>query len=374
MNYLQSELYQLIVKNKIELSLNNIILILDTFDKIYPNENNVTFELRKESILLNARVNKIKNLLENRLISISDENVEYNRMNSSIISIIHRLSENDKLSDYINEISAHVELKTTLEFDNNTNKISDILEDYIHIMGFDHLEMINKIATAQNYKVEYTKIRYPFLRQINAENLEKYKKEISEISYLAQKTFSPGDSMVEDLQLIEWHKASPESWLLFEENDIIKGFIHVEILNKKTSEDIINGLLHEGEIKSTDILQIQEASRHDYVHIGSIISSMDENPKLRYKTSIHLLFGLVERILDIILNTEVTNLFTTSYPDWKGNRNAIPILKKMGFEFYGKKTIEGDPVFELNLASKKNQFLLELFNKVIEYKKCMRTF
>ena len=46
----------------------------------------------------------------------------------------------------------------------------------------------------------------------------------------------------------------------------------------------------------------------------------------------------------------------------------------MGFEFYGKKTIEGDPVFELNLASKKNQFLLELFNKVIEYKKCMRTF
>lgn len=96
---------------------------------------------------------------------------------------------------------------------------------------------------------------------------------------------------------------------------------------------------------------------------------MEENPKLRYKTSIHLLFGLVERILDIKLNTEVTNLFTTSYPDWKGNRNAIPILRKMGFEFHGKNTIEGDPIFELNLASKKNQYLLELFNKVIEYKK-----
>ena len=178
------------------------------FDKIYPNENNVTFELRKESILLNARVNKIKNLLENRLISISDENIEYNRMNSSIISIIHRLSENDKLSDYINEISAHVELKTTLEFDNNTNKISDIIEDYIHIMGFDHLEMINKIATAQNYKVEYTKIRYPFLRQINTENSEKYKREICQISYFRTDIFHTSNYCFITLYYPLYNKAS----------------------------------------------------------------------------------------------------------------------------------------------------------------------
>lgn len=325
MSYLQKQLFQLIAKDKTELALNNLMLIIGSLDKVYPDSKNEAFEIEKELILLNSRFKKNKNLYASGLISSIEENVEHIKINSTLISLIQNISENNKLYEYLSAISSYVELKTVLELDGNFNAISDVLEEYLITMGFNHLEMINSIAIGQAYNTAYTKILYPFLRKINTESDTAYGQEINDISNLANRTFSPGDSMVDNNKLIEWQKASPESWLLFAEGDQIKGFIHVEILKRDISEKIISGEMHEGEISTVDILQYNTATKNDYIHIGSIISAMEESPKQRYKTSLHLLYGIAERIMDINRNTGITKVFAVSYPDWKGNNNAVPI-------------------------------------------------
>jgi hypothetical protein len=370
MNYLQKQLCQLIAIDKTELALNNLMLIMESYEKTLAaqSDEGFVFDFKRQLILLSARIKKTKNLSLSGLLTNSEEGVEFVKINNSLMSLIQGLSADYSIKEYINMMSSYIEVKTSIDYDSNTNKFSDILEEYVIKQGFDHLEMINSITMTLSHDLEYAYITYPFLRTIRNRSVAEYEAEISDISQLAKKVFSPGESIVDNAQLISWQKASPDSWLVFSDQGKIKGFIHVEVLKQSIAEKIINGIVHEGEIQASDILTFKDASVEDYIHIGSIISSMEELPKQRYKTSIHLLYGMVERILDIKNNTGITRIFSVCYPDWKGNHNAMPILKKMGFEFCGKKTIEGDEIYELDIAVRKNRVLLGLFNKVIEYK------
>ena len=232
------------------------------------------------------------------------------------------------------------------------------------------LAIIDKVVTENNLARRIGKLRYPFLHTLSRLGSSRWEDEIRQINILAHEIFAPGESLGPIDDLVKWQKASPKSWLVCRMNNEIVGYVHVEPLSSIRGDAIREGVSHEGEIQSRDILRPKELRNSDYIHIGSIVGKSSLDQKVQPKVAIQLLAGIVNRILDLTPPGKdgAYHILAVDYPDAKGKHHARRLFACYGFEHQAKwRTAEDPPndVYILDLNKSPNPASRKLLDAVI---------
>lgn len=228
-----------------------------------------------------------------------------------------------------------------------------------------HLNQILKNnSTARRLK----NLGYPFLFKLSRKHTQAWRDEIHQLNLLAHQAFEPGESLEEPEKVVEWQTASPDSWLIYKEDGVIRGFIHAEPLEGVVGDRIRQNTSHEGLISSNDIKKPKLLSSTDYIHIGSIISNASKSK--RQRVALTLLAGIVDRILDLYSPHQggVHRVLAVDYPDANGEHHARQLFKRYGFNHtQGELTAEKplNPVYVLDLNDSPTPDRLELEQAVL---------
>ncbi len=206
--------------------------------------------------------------------------------------------------------------------------------------------------------------RYPFY-----ENQIASIDELKQIHLIAEKTYitNSNSSNVFDFEILKkLYYQNPSFWLIIKKKKRIIGFIHTEIVPKKIYEELIKGHLNENDFNSDELVNYN-SFENKIIHIGSII--IDKNSQ-EYKLNDILYFVacLVDKILDIIIENNINEIFTVEYPDSTGISHFKNKLHKYGFKIVGQSKSK-NYIFIFNLKENKNTFFYSLLEELVKIKK-----
>lgn len=196
------------------------------------------------------------------------------------------------------------------------------------------IQVIFHNKKSQGFADKIRRLGYPFLQKLPKDSAPNYFQELIQVNDLCNIVYFPGDSQVPPDQLLEWQKASPDSWLVSKRNDEIVGYVHVEPLSATKGNAIRDGRSHEGLVTTKDILHSEQLGPDDYIHIGSIVNLTAIKTPLKKNITLQLLAGIADRINTLRSSSKgrVHYVLAVDYPDINGKHNVTNILLDLGFE------------------------------------------
>jgi len=222
-------------------------------------------------------------------------------------------------------------------------------------------------------KERIEKLSYPYLQNIpDDSNLSnKYLIIINEIAKQVYIKPNEINGTMDFSHLTNCYNASKKSWKLYEKNNDVEAYIHVQAITLAAGESIKNSLLDENDISINDIIRDEKQNKPGFIHIGSIASKKYPLP---YKENLPyiLIAGVIDRILELRENNPYLKfIIATAFEDSTGDNHFLEILPKYGFEYIGK-TKSGDSIYQIDLEATDRPFgeLIKVVSKKrIEYYK-----
>ncbi|BBG65736.1 hypothetical protein NNO_1033 [Hydrogenimonas sp.] len=222
-------------------------------------------------------------------------------------------------------------------------------------------------------KERIEKLSYPYLRNLpDDSNLSK--KYLTLINEIAKQVYIKPNEINGTMSfshLFDCYNASKKSWKLYEKNNDVKAYIHVQAITLAAGEAIKNSSLDENDISINDIISDEKQNEQGFIHIGSIASK--EYP-LPYKEDLPyiLIAGVIDRILELRENNPYLKfIIATAFEDSTGDNHFLGILPKYGFEYIGKSKSK-DEIYQIDLEATDRPFseLIKVVSKKrIEYYK-----
>ena len=223
------------------------------------------------------------------------------------------------------------------------------------------MKKINKIEG------KIKKLNYPYLKNLSHLPNEISVNFLNQINEIARKVYLKNNEdctvLYSYTELRKIYNKSPKSWRVYEDNNYVKGYIHVEAIKEKVGKKLLEGKINEDDIQVKDILKDNNNISKGYIHIGSI--ALKEYPSSYSDSSMPLLIaGIIDRIIELRnLNPNLNKIIAVAFEDYKEDNHFLKYLPLYGF-IYINKTKENDNIYLLDLDSNKERNFSNLIDIV----------